>query len=114
MNISVTAVLIAILTMSAGCASTGSLSSEMAGWQGEDVGIAIAAWGEPEAERAFGDETILIWRDRPAVVSAPGAVVCERMLAIAEDSTITGWRWRGDACESIGAADRQAQMAASR
>lgn len=101
------------LVLSGGCASTGSLSSEMADWQGEDVGVALAAWGEPEAERAFGSQTILIWRDRSAFVAGPNGVVCERMLAVAVDGEITGWRWRGDACPSIASAERYRHMAAT-
>ena len=102
-----------ILVLSAGCASTGSLSSEMAGWQGEDVSVALGAWGEPEAKQTFGSQTILIWRDRSAFVTGPNGVVCERMLAVADDGAITGWRWRGDACPFVGAPERRRQMAAT-
>lgn len=89
-----------------GCSTTAGLSDQMADWQGSNAGTAIASWGEPEIEKAFGDETILIWRDRAydppqtdiGTILSSAAVVCERMLAVTDDGTITGWRWRGDAC----------------
>ncbi|MDJ0939217.1 MAG: hypothetical protein QNJ00_05600 [Woeseiaceae bacterium] len=101
--------LTALSALLVGCGTTASLSNDMAGWQGDHVSIALEAWGQPEAEQAFGAETVLIWRDRstepPAYLAEPGVpqVVCERMLAVDETGTITGWRWRGDACESLGA-----------
>ena len=110
--------LIAILGLSAGCASTGQLTEEMAGWQGQHLDTALAEWDEPETRRAFGDETVLIWRDRAGKLAPDGIVadnvVCERMLAVAADGSITGWRWRGDACESIDASLRGQRLAAAR
>ncbi len=101
--------ILATLLVMSGCSTTGSLGQEMAGWQGKDVDIAIEAWGAPEAQQDFGEQTVLIWRDRfgdgipSASVDYLGidAIACERMLAVADDGTITGWRWRGDACNAI-------------
>lgn len=114
--------LLAILALGTGCAATAPLSDEMAAWQGNRVDAALDAWGEPEATRAFGDETILIWRDRRAPTSPSGlsagidreAVVCERMLAVAADGTVTGWRWRGDACVMVPPELRSRQLSAAR
>ena len=95
-----------LFALMSGCASTQSLSDRMADWQGQPVGAAVEAWGQPESERTFGDETVLIWRDRAFHLMPTGftsdldtaAVICERMLAVSGSGTITGWRWRGDAC----------------
>ena len=90
-----------------GCAATGSLSTTMAGLQGESVTAAYAAWGEPEATTPLGEQTLMTWRDyAPAAFAHSPVVVCERQLAVDGDGTITGWRWRGDACESLDATAR--------
>lgn len=114
--------LLAIALLGTGCAATAPLSDEMAAWQGDHVDAALDSWGEPELTRAFGDETIMIWRDRhtttsPSGLSAgfdSGEVACERMLAVSEDGTVTGWRWRGDACEAMPAELRVRQLSAAR
>lgn len=101
--------LIALLALTAGCSTTADLSERMAGWQGQSVGPALALWGEPESREPFGEQTVLIWRDRgwtllpeDAEARADRAViVCERMLAVDRSGEITGWRWRGDACEGL-------------
>ncbi len=99
---------LALLVLTAGCSTT-NLSDQMAGWQGQSVTQALQTWGEPEAEESFGEQTVLIWRDRgwtllpegaEARVDSP-AVVCERMLAVTDSGEITGWRWRGDACLAL-------------
>ncbi len=100
---------VAILALTAGCSTTTDLSERMAGWQGQNVGQAIEIWGEPESTEAFGEQTVLIWRDRgwallpqnaEARADSP-AIVCERMLAVTDSGEITGWRWRGDACLAL-------------
>ncbi len=100
---------IALLALSAGCSTTTDLSDQMAGWQGESVTQALELWGAPEAREPFGEQTVLIWRDRgwallpedaQARADSP-AVVCERMLAVTASGEITGWRWRGDACMAL-------------
>lgn len=114
--------LLLLIALASGCASQGPLSTGMAAWQGEDVSVALETWGAPEDERAFGDETILVWRDRAAPHSPSGrlaepaeaAVLCERMLAVDGEGTITGWRWRGSACESVAPAQRERTLAAAR
>jgi hypothetical protein len=114
--------LLALIALASGCASQSPLTADMSAWQGDDISVALAIWGAPEDERASGDETILVWRDRASAHSpsgrlgepAEGAIVCERMLAVADDGTITGWRWRGNACESISPAARDRTLAASR
>ncbi|MBT8099980.1 MAG: hypothetical protein KJO82_09535 [Gammaproteobacteria bacterium] len=107
--------IIALLALTTGCSTTTSLSGQMADWQGQNIGVAIGAWGQPDSEQAFGDESVLIWQDR-AYQFLPGdvapnwtsaAVVCERMLAITDDGTITGWRWRGDSCPTLYTPDAQ-------
>lgn len=96
-----------VATGLAGCAGTGSLSTAMADLQGEPVAAALEAWGEPEATTPFGEQTLMIWRDyAPAAFAHSPVVVCERQLAVDADGTITGWRWRGDACESLDATAR--------
>lgn len=114
--------LLLLLVLAAGCATRDPLSAGMAAWQGEDVSVALETWGAPEDERAFGDETVLIWRDRASMHPPSGrltdppkaAVLCERLLAVDDDGTITGWRWRGNACASIAPAERDRILAASR
>lgn len=114
--------LLVLIGLAAGCATSNPLSGEMAGWRGNHVSAALGAWGEPEERRAFGDETVLIWRDRASSASPSGriarparaAVLCERMLAVADDGTVTGWRWRGDACATMRAGDRAETLRASR
>ena len=100
-----------------GCASTGSLSGEMAEFQGEPVSAATDSWGQPEAEYAEAGQTVLVWRDRSpfaALHDAPSAgVICERMLAVDAEGTVTGWRWRGDACQSVPTGNRSRELAAS-
>ncbi len=98
---------LAILALQA-CASTDRLSRQMSGWQRQPVDVAVAEWGEPEQRIAFGDQTILVWRDRleatpgydSGVQSTP--ILCERQLAVDAGGTITGWRWRGDSCPTLG------------
>ena len=100
---------IALLALSAGCSTTTNLSGQMAGWQGQDVTQALQIWGEPDAEEAFGEQTVLIWRDRAWALLPEAAdaranspvIVCERMLAVTDGGEITGWRWRGDACLTL-------------
>ncbi len=100
---------IALLALTAGCSTTTDLSGQMAGWQGQHVGAALELWGTPEAEEAFGEQTVMIWRDRgwallPEKAAARAdspAIVCERMLAVDGSGEITGWRWRGDACTDL-------------
>lgn len=114
-------VLIAISILAAGCAAGGSLSREMADWQGRHVSAALEAWGEPDGREALGDQTVLTWFDQviaPAgfsgEVAAASAIVCERKLAVAGDGTVTGWRWRGDRCEDLSPAKRQRLFSAAR
>ncbi len=111
--------LLLLIGLASGCALQDPLSADMSALQGEHVSTALAAWGAPEDERAFGDETVLIWRDRTAAYSLPAgsadaAVICERMLAVADDGTITGWRWRGNACEHVVPGTRAGSLAAAR
>ncbi len=89
----------------AACGTTGALSGSMANMQGQPIGEALAAWGEPEATEPFGEQTVMIWRDYAPAASVP-IVICERWLAVDESGKVTGWRWRGDACESLDPADR--------
>lgn len=97
--------LILVAMLGAGCGSTGSLSTAMADLEGEPVGRALAEWGEPEASEPFGEQTVLIWRDYAPWASLP-IVICERLLAVDAAGTVTGWRWRGDACERLDAGER--------
>ena len=106
------------LALLGGCATGGGLSRQMADWQSQNVSVALEAWGNPDSRERFGDETLLSWYDRaPAIfavadVSAP--VICTRMLAVATDGTITGWRWRGDRCPDVAPQIRQRSLSASR
>lgn len=101
--------LLTTLAFASGCATTDGLSSQMAGWQGNNIGAAIEAWGIPDAEQDFGDQTVFIWRDRAYGVlpinaetdTSSAIVICERMLAVTDAGTVTGWRWRGDACPGM-------------
>ena len=90
-------------TLTAGCASSGSLSHEMAGMQGAGIDAVIAAWGPPETEATLAGQHVVVWKDRVARDEAigPVTVICERALALDAEGTVTGWRWRGDACESV-------------
>ncbi len=100
---------IAVLALTGGCSTTTDLSGQMSDWQGQDVTQAIEHWGEPETREPFGEQTVLIWRDRGWALLPAGseasvdaaAVVCERMLAVSGGGEVTGWRWRGDACLSL-------------
>ena len=92
----------ATLALSASAAND-SLSQRMAAWQGQPIGVATAVWGAPQAETGFGDQTVLVWRDFGTGPEGTPAMLCERMLAVAADGVISGWRWRGDACPSLGA-----------
>ena len=98
---------LASVALLGGCASSVTLSQQMAAWQNGDIDSALQTWGEPDDRMPDGDETIFIWRDRampPIAFSAEPAalpVVCVRMLAVGPDGTVTGWRWRGDACGSL-------------
>lgn len=104
------------LALLGGCATGGGLSRQMADWQSQNVSVALEAWGTPDSRERIGDETLLSWYDRaPAIfavadVSAP--VICTRMLAVATDGTITGWRWRGDRCPMITTELRRTAMTA--
>ncbi len=100
---------IALLALTAGCSTTPDLTERMTGWQGQPVVEALEVWGKPESREPFGEQTVLIWRDRgwtllpedaDARADSP-AVICERMLAVANGGEITGWRWRGDACLTL-------------
>ena len=94
-----------LLGVMAGCSTTATLSGTMADMQGASIGNAFTAWGEPEATETMGEQTVFVWRDYAAGASVP-IVICERMLAADDSGTVTGWRWRGDACESIDEATR--------
>lgn len=85
------------------CSTAGSLSRDMAAMEGSPAGDATAAWGEPDATESFGDGTLMTWRDYAGEygTTAMPVVICERQLAVDPDGSITGWRWRGDACESL-------------
>ena len=87
----------------AGCAANGSLSSEMAAMQGSPQGHATATWGTPTVTEAFADGTLLIWLDYAGTYSGAGTpvVICERQISVDATGSISGWRWRGDACESL-------------
>lgn len=91
--------------LATGCATSGPLSDEMTGWQGQDIGAVLAVWGPPATETTVGDQRLLVWLDReaPGLRGAPAAagLLCERMLAIDDGGTVTGWRWRGDSCEAL-------------
>ena len=100
---------VAFLALTAGCSTTTDLSGRMADLQGQDVARALDIWGQPESRESFGEQTVLIWRDRgwallpedaEARADSP-AVICERMLAVTQSGEITGWRWRGDACLAL-------------
>lgn len=112
--------MIALLALTTGCAGNATLSGQMADWQGQNVGVAISAWGQPDSEQAFGDESVLVWQDRAyqflpsdaAPNRTSAAVVCERMLAVTDEGTITGWRWRGDSCPTLYSPDAQVITAA--
>ena len=109
-------ILIVATLLVTGCASSGSLSREMAALQNENVSTIVETWGQPDLQEPFGAETVLIWYDRsPAAFDmATSVVVCERMLAVAEDGTITGWRWRGDHCDSVPSGMRVRSLSAAR
>ena len=109
-------ILIATSLLIAGCASSGSLSREMAELQDEHVSTVVDVWGQPDTQETFGQETVLIWYDRaPAAFDmATSVIVCERMLAVTAEGTITGWRWRGDHCETVPAGMRARSLTAAR
>ncbi len=87
----------------AGCSATGSLSKEMAAMQGSPQGHATATWGTPSATEAFDDGMLMTWLDYAGTYNETGTpvVICERQLAVDASGAISGWRWRGDACESL-------------
>lgn len=87
----------------AGCSSAGSLSKDMAAMQGGPAGYATAIWGEPHATETLGDGTLMVWRDYAGAYTETvlPVVICERQLAVDAAGSISGWRWRGDACESL-------------
>ncbi len=97
------AVLLGTAILLSGCSSTGSLSRDMAAMQGSPAGYARAIWGEPHATEAIDAGTLMIWRDYAGAYgeTVSAFVICERQLAVDADGSISGWRWRGDACESI-------------
>ncbi len=109
-------ILIAATLVLTGCAGSGSLSREMAELQNEQVSTIVDVWGQPDAQEPFGAETVFIWYDRaPAEFGvATSVVVCERMLAVTDEGKITGWRWRGDHCDSVPAGMRTRSLSASR
>ena len=84
------------------CAAHPDLSRQMAALQGQPIGVATAAWGAPQAEAGFGDQSVFIWRDFGHGAAGESELLCERMLAVAADGIVTGWRWRGDACPALG------------
>lgn len=86
-----------------GCAVPGTLSQEMAAMQGSPPGYATDTWGSPSAVEPFGDGRLMIWRDYAHTYTGSGTpvVICERQLAVDSNDSISGWRWRGDACESL-------------
>ncbi|MEO1203245.1 MAG: hypothetical protein AAFX10_11090 [Pseudomonadota bacterium] len=100
---------LAFLTLTA-CGSTDPLSRQMSGWQQRSIDTAIAEWGDPEEQLAFGDQTILVWRDRPGTADTP-FVLCERQLAVDAGGMITGWRWRGDSCPTLDVNSLQSHFA---
>ena len=85
------------------CAANGSLSQQMAAFEGQPLGVATAAWGAPQTEMRAGDQTVRIWRDYAPGTAGTPELLCERMLAVDADGIVTGWRWRGDACPALGA-----------
>ncbi len=85
------------------CATDGSLSQQMAAFEGQPIGVATAAWGAPQTETEVGDQTVRIWRDFTVGTAGTPELLCERMLAVGADGVVTGWRWRGDACPALGA-----------
>ena len=87
----------------AGCAVPGTLSQEMAAMQGNPPGDATDSRGSPSAVEPFGDGRLMIWRDYAHTYTGSGTpvVICERQLAVDSNGSISGWRWRGDACESL-------------
>ena len=109
---------VTILALTAGCSTTTDLSGRMADWQGQDVAQALEIWGEPETRENFGEQTVLIWRDRASALLPEYAearadsptVICERMLAVTDSGEITGWRWRGDACLALHTAPMPSPM----
>lgn len=113
--------LIALLSLTTACTTTASLSSQMDDWQGQNIGAAIAVWGQPDAEQAFRGQAVSIWRDHESQLLPTGAmydwttaaIVCERMLAVSDDGTITGWRWRGASCPSLHATTGQTAVSHS-
>ena len=109
-------IIVAAVMLLAGCASSGNLSREMASLQNGSVASVVAVWGEPDSQKTYGEETVLIWYDRaPAAYGvATSVVVCERMLAVTNEGTITGWRWRGDRCNKVSEGMRARSMSASR
>ena len=108
-----------LLAMLSGCAAGGGLSREMADWQGKPVAVVLDEWGTPDAQAPIGDETLLTWYDRAPVtygfIDAPAVsgVICERMLAVTDAGTITGWRWRGDHCNEVPASTRSRSLSAA-
>ena len=89
-----------------GCSTTGSLSTAMAGMQGQPVADVLAAWGETESTKPDGEQTLMTWRDYAPGLAERQVVLCERWLAVDQEGTVTGWRWRGDACEHLDATAR--------
>ena len=85
------------------CAANGSLSQQMAAFEGQPIGVATAAWGAPQTETRVGDQTVRIWRDFAPGAAGTSELLCERMLAVDADGIVSGWRWRGDACPALGA-----------
>jgi hypothetical protein len=98
----------------AACSSTPSLSSDMAALDGEPLGKALTAWGEPDLVEPFGEQRVLTWLDRAHGSSDDAYVICKRQLAVDGNGVITGWRWRGDACESALTLEARNQLAAVR
>ncbi|MEM8817814.1 MAG: hypothetical protein AAFX56_14045 [Pseudomonadota bacterium] len=94
------------------CAAGKSLSDSMAAFEGSQAAGAIALWGEPDLQTHFEEQTLLVWHDYAADsgwrnTGTSARPICERTLAVDAGGTVTGWRWRGDACPLLSPAERQ-------
>ena len=111
--------LIVLCTLMTGCAANGDLSREMATWQNQPVSVVLDAWGAPDRQEPIGEEMLLTWTDRSPVMygfaesAMTSMVVCERMLAVTDAGTVSGWRWRGDRCDDVPASTRARGLSAA-